>query len=375
MKNKLMIAAAGSGKTTWIVNRALEQTQGRVLITTFTQANAAEVVRKIIELNRAVPEHITVQTWFSFLLQHGVRPYQGKILSDEIRGLLFMSQQSAQYVSEVDTKKHYFSESLKIYSDKLSKFVVKSNAKNQGAVINRLGRIYTHVFVDEVQDLAGNDLEILLLLFASTAEILLVGDPRQVTYQTHPEKLHSKYRHGAVKQFILDKKVDCEIDETTLNRSHRNNKAICQFSSGLYPNLPASEPCDCDKCRKDPPDHVGVFLVKEADLSEYQKIYRPVVLRQQLPAEGEWTYGLSKGLGFDRILIYPTQLILKYLRDGRLQKVKKGKTVDAFDIPKFYVALTRARYSVAIVCDFKKETYLNGLTKWNTLTNIQMQLF
>jgi len=241
--------------------------------------------------------------------------------------------------------------------------------------MERMGRIYSHIFVDEVQDLAGNDLEILLLMFAIGAEVLLVGDPRQVTYQTHPEKLHAKYRHGAIKQFIIDKKAACEIDETTLNRSHRNNFIICQFSSRLYPNLPVSEPCECSKCRNLPTAHAGIFLVRKSDLAEYRKLYRPVTLKQQLPDEGEWSYGMSKGLGFDRVLIYPTQPILKYLKDGKLTKIKKGKTVDAFDIPKFYVALTRARYSVAIICDFEKETYQDGVTKWNTLTYSQTQLF
>ena len=84
---------------------------------------------------------------------------------------------------------------------------------------------------------------------------------------------------------------------------------------------------------------------------------------------------MSKGLGFDRVIIYPTAPIIKYLKDGKLTKISNGKTVNAFDIPKFYVALTRARYSVAIVCDFKFENYQDGLIKWNTLTGTQQTLF
>lgn len=370
-----MIAAAGAGKTTWIVERALEKANDNVLITTYTLANAAEIINKIIKLNRAMPEYITVQTWFSFLLQHGVRPYQGKMVSETIKGMLLVNQQSVLYTSETDTKAHYLTSSQKVYSDKLSKFVVKSNERNNGDVINRIRRIYTHVYIDEIQDLAGHDLDILQLLFETASEILLVGDPRQVTYQTHHEKMHLKYKHGKIKEFIVDKKCNCEIDELTLKKSHRNNLAICQFSSKLYSSLPQSEPCDCDLCRKDPPNHAGIFLVKEIDLPEYNRLYKPVILKQQLASEGEWTYGMSKGLGFDRVLIYPTGPILKYLRDGKLTKTQNGKQKNTFDIAKFYVAITRARYSVAIVCNFKNENYIDGLIKWNTLTSIQQTLF
>jgi DNA helicase II / ATP-dependent DNA helicase PcrA len=81
-KNKLIIAAAGSGKTTHLVKEALSIKEGNVLITTFTEANEQEVRKKILKDRRYIPKHITVQTWFSFLLQHGVRPYQGNLDDD-----------------------------------------------------------------------------------------------------------------------------------------------------------------------------------------------------------------------------------------------------------------------------------------------------
>jgi len=381
-----MIAAAGSGKTTWIVEKALEKKEGQVLITTYTINNAEEIVKKIIALNRSVPAHITVQTWFSFLLQHGVRPYQGALYRNKINGLFLVNQQSgfnsasnSYYAEGSHFKNHYFTKGLKIFSDKLSKFVIRSNEKSDGELIARLSRIYSNFYVDEVQDLAGYDLEILKLLFLSNSDVLLVGDPRQVTYLTHHEKKHSPYQNGDIKRFIEDQRLVCDIDEITLKKSHRNNKQICDFSSRLYPRLPLTEPCGCTHCRENPSEHGGIFLVKEEDVAHYQQIYRPVILRQQLAGEGEWTYGMSKGMGFDRVLIYPTAPIVKYLKDGKLTKIKKvkgkEKIIDAFDITKFYVAITRARYSVAIVCNFKNEEFLEGIKKWNVLRHSQTTLF
>lgn len=49
--NKLMIAAAGSGKTTFLVNEALKINDEKVLITTFTDANENEIRKKFLELN------------------------------------------------------------------------------------------------------------------------------------------------------------------------------------------------------------------------------------------------------------------------------------------------------------------------------------
>jgi DNA helicase-2/ATP-dependent DNA helicase PcrA len=378
-QNKLLIAAAGSGKTTHLANEA-SNSQGNILITTFTRANEEEIKKKIIDLNKCIPSHITVQTWFSFLLQHGIKPYQGTfnnlLYTKKITGLLFAQQQSGwykistgekRYYAESQFEKFYFTENFRIYSDKLSKFVFESNKKSNGGVIDRLSRIYSHIFIDEVQDLAGYDLEIITLLFRSNLNTLLVGDPRQVTYLTHHARKHPSYKDGKIKQFILEKckKYDCKIDEESLKYSHRNNAQICSFSSRLYPNESISQPCSCKKCREYESNHEGIFLVKEDQIQSYKEHYSPVVLRNQKSVSPEWNFGKSKGLGFDRVLIYPTLPIIQYLKNGALEKIVKGKKCPAFDIPNFYVALTRAKYSVGIVYNYKEaETFIDGVQKF-----------
>ena len=87
MSNRLIIAAAGSGKTTYLVNKALGIKDQRVLITTFTETNEREIYKKFIEINGSVPNNITVQTWFSFLIEQGVKPYQSFIFEGEVTGL------------------------------------------------------------------------------------------------------------------------------------------------------------------------------------------------------------------------------------------------------------------------------------------------
>ena len=48
---KLMIAAAGAGKTTFLVTEALKIHDKKVLITTFTDENVREIKKKFIEIN------------------------------------------------------------------------------------------------------------------------------------------------------------------------------------------------------------------------------------------------------------------------------------------------------------------------------------
>ena len=52
-------------------------------------------------------------------------------------------------------------------------------------------KAYQYICIDEIQDLAGYDLEIIKLLFESSSSVLLVGDPRQVTYLTNHSQKHS----------------------------------------------------------------------------------------------------------------------------------------------------------------------------------------
>ena len=108
---------------------------------------------------------------------------------------------------------------MKIYSDKISKFILNTNVKSKNLVFDRISKIFNNIFIDEVQDLAGYDYELLRLLFRLPNSVLLVGDPRQVTYLTHPSQKYKKYSDGKLIDFINDeinkKETICKIDKET----------------------------------------------------------------------------------------------------------------------------------------------------------------
>lgn len=358
--NKLYIASAGAGKTTYLVEEALK-CDGTVLITTYTTENEQEIKDKFIKINDGfIPQNITIQTWFSFLIEHGAKPYQGKLTNKNINGLLLVNQMSAvKYrikgrpitYSKEDVDNYYFSKDYKIYSDKLSNFVVECNILSNGFVIDRISSIYNNIFIDEVQDLAGYDLEIIKQLLKTNSYFKMAGDPRQVTYNTHNSQKYKKYSNGKIEEFLVDecKGLKYEIDLDTLKNSWRNNQPICEIANKLFPKLP-----QCDALNDEITSHDGIFLVKEKNISSYLEVFSPMQLRYSRSTEINndlpvLNFGESKGKTFNRVLIYPTKNMIKWF----LNNTK----IESFIVKcKLYVAITRARYSVGIVCKDNVET-------------------
>ncbi len=363
MSNKLIVAAAGSGKTNYLVDQALEIIDVKVLITTYTEANEAEIRNKIIEKNKFLPSNITVQTWFSFLLQHGVRPYQGYFFDHDIRGMNLVNSPSAQYIAESNITNHYFDKQQRIYSDKISKFLIKCNEASGGKVIDRLSRIYPHIFIDEIQDLAGHDLDFLKMLFNSTINMLLVGDPRQGIYSTSNAARNKKFAKHRILHFFEDSKIGIEKDETSLTINYRSIAAICDLSNKLFPEHVAARSGNAHST-----GHDGIFLVRPRDVDVYLTYCEPLQLRNSRDPKKIienlhpiMNFGESKGLSFDRVLIYPTKPFLEWLKNNTSELASVSRS-------KLYVAITRARYSVAFVYDFKDNEQIVGAIKFDPAT-------
>lgn len=364
MVNRLIIAAAGSGKTTYLVKQALKQSDN-LLITTYTNANEQEIRKKFVELNGCIPHNVTVQTWYSFLLQHGVRPFQGVILDDNINGMILVNQRSGKryegkygpvYYGENDCKKFYFTDEMKMYSDKIAKFVCRCEKDTRGKVSHRISRIYKKVYIDEIQDLAGYDLDIIKSLLQTNSDVIMVGDPRQVTYHTHNEQKYKKYINGNIEEFLINEcsKIECIIDKETLKDSYRNNQSICSYSSMLYEEYGKTGTKQFEST-----GHDGIFLIKPDDVDTYLKEFLPVQLRDKRTVKVNNKYeamnmGESKGLTYPRVLIYPTEAMRSWIKNHSKKLQPKTRS-------QFYVALTRAKYSVGIVFDYDDNLDIDGV--------------
>lgn len=356
IKSKLYVAAAGAGKTTKIIEEVINVKE-KVLILTYTNDNYNQIISRIKNKIGIIPNNIIVMTWYSFLLKDGVLPYQGIIYKKRIEGIHFENKpDEKRYYLKKENISYYINvNNNKIYQDKVSDFSVKVNQLTKGSVINRIFKIYSKIYIDEIQDIVGYDLEFIKLLIERGIELIMFGDPRQVTYSTHNAKKYLKYSNGKIVEFFK-KEIDqskIDIDEKTMNISYRNNDIICGFANKIFPEMPgvsfvkeSSNEIDC------------VNIIEKENVEKYLKEYNPIQLRYSKKTQVNnnftvYNFGESKGLEFDRVLIYPTKDMIGWIKENN----NSSKPLKDNTRSKFYVAVTRAAKSVTFIVskNFKSE--------------------
>ncbi|MCZ4298809.1 UvrD-helicase domain-containing protein [Henriciella marina] len=339
--NRIILAAAGSGKTTTIVSEALDKKESRSALVTFTTKAESELRAKCYEIGGYVPEHVKPITWFTFLLRHFIRPYQRVMIEKRISGLNFVAGRSAKRVSKHKTIQYNTDGAGKVYSDKISEMACTIINKTKGASLKRAEQIFDRIYIDEVQDLAAYDLDFIELLLGSSIEIVLVGDHRQATYKTNQSARNKQHSGTNIisKLTCWEKTYGASI--TIHNHSYRCVQPICDFADLFFPD---AEPTISRNTHQT--DHDGIFIVQEKDVGHYISRYRPQLLRYDkrtvINGAPVYNFGQCKGMTFNRVLIYPHGPLKKYLRTGKLGDAGKS-------VAKQYVAVTRARQSAAFV--------------------------
>lgn len=351
--NRAVIAAAGTGKTELILEEALGPGERRVLVTTFTDENQRHIRARLQQRLGVIPSSIDVMGWFTFLINQAARPYQSAVTSEVGRlGALNFVGKAPRHVAKTNSA-FYLDRNNDIYRDRVSDFVCQANELSDGLVIARLENVYSHVLIDEFQDLGGYDLDFVESLFRSNIDVTVAGDLRQHTYSTNANQRNKKYRGEGLLDWLKERSDLCDLE--VWNESGRCCQPICDFADQLFPDfLPTAS------ANKEAAEHSGVFIVRPEDVPAYVDRWNPQVLRHQrksrtmgLPA---MNFGVSKGRTFDRVLIFPTGPMLNYLRAGDLSKLK--------DKSRFYVAVTRARHSVAFVTEVPKEGFSVAAEVW-----------
>lgn len=378
MNNKIVIACAGAGKTHRIVNEAIESGE-KTLIITYTINNQKEIYEKYKQLGGRDFINFKVKGLFTFILEDIIRPYQNIVFEKRIESLIFNEADPHRKNNRAipgrkekfengDINPLYYltSDGNKIHSTYIAKLGAYIIKKTKGAPIKRLEEIYKNIYFDEVQDLVGWDYEIINSISKSKKiSLCCVGDFRQTIYQTAITTKKPISTSEKIK-FFNDKK----FSEENISKSRRCISDICKVSDivhdgmGFEPTTSTVEIIDLEILK-----HTGVFVIKDSDVNTYIEKFKPVILRSNLDGGKKYnidnltkiTYGKSKGLGFDRTLIIPTKNYIDFIC-GNKKAFDKQKTESSKN--KLYVALTRARYSVAIVLpDIIPETC--ELTIWN----------
>lgn len=342
MTTEVQIAVAGSGKTEEIVKRIKAQgSETSSLALTFTVNGQREIISRS---KSSAPNNHETFGWFAFLVRHIVRPYLPAVFPDiHANGLCFVQSES-DIPRYRGGWKHYFNDAHQPYSVRLAVLAKNILKATNQAPIRRLEGIYDVIYIDECQDLVGNDLEILEALMNSSIQIFVTGDVRQSVLKTSKsDRLNRQFNGVQQVNWFREMEVKGLCGVTYADVTSRFNQTIATFSDLIHdPELVFPSTVSCQNKTT---GHDGVFLVDQEEIAEYVAQWQPTILwymrsKKQLPVAELMTYGVSKGITRDRIIILATGPVEKWL--------KSKETLKTDSASGFYVAATRARFSVAI---------------------------
>ena len=218
-------------------------------------------------------------------------------------------------------------------------------------------RLYDRIFIDEVQDLCGYDLEVLRLLMSSSVRLEMVGDIRQAILATNErERKNKPYMYMQIWHWFRKEEKAGRLQITQRNQTWRCAPAIASLADSLFDDQWGFRPTE--SLNKRTTDHDGIFLVKPEHAMSYVKQFAPLALRNTAASAKDvdlafTNFGEAKGLSSERVLIYPTGPITKL--------ITHCKALEPQQAARFYVAVTRAEQSVAIVLQHGGDS---GLTYW-----------
>lgn len=252
MNNKVVFAAAGNGKTYSICKQAkdiVEKQNGCVLLISYTNEGIHSLEKEYRKQNDGIlNEKIIIKSWYSFVLSEFIKPYQcllhlkEKVYKNEsdfdvpenyVSSIAFYSGEPPCWFGQKHIQ-YYINSAGDVYPDRTSEFACLCNSHADGKAISRIENIYTNIFIDELQDYAGWDLELIKLLFESKASVTCVGDYKQATYRTNNSLKNRAYRDEKIRDFfcLLEKRGICKVsyDKTT----RRFNQEICNYINSIY---------------------------------------------------------------------------------------------------------------------------------------------
>jgi len=333
MDKRVIFAVAGSGKTTHLISKL--NLNKRALIITYTENNHQHLRTSIIKTFGTIPPNITLMTYFAFLHGFCFRPYMQNEMNT--RGLNFRRPPQRNY--SLTERKRYRDPSGRLYHSRLAKLIEVEGLLP--AVRARIERFYDAVYVDEVQDFAGHDFNLLLEVSAANTEMLFVGDFYQHTFDTSRDgSVNSTLHNDITKYEKRFTKAKINVDNETLSKSWRCGTTVCDFISAHLQIKIAS--------------HTGgVTQIIKVDSQEFADRLHGDCSIVKLFQEQHYKYGCysqnwgaSKGQDHyeDVCIVLGVKAWKQYL-DGKLHEAV------AQTRNKLYVAFSRARGEVYIAPD------------------------
>jgi len=342
MPNFLTLAVAGARKTQGLVDHCRTLPSGyQAALLTFTQTNQQEVKSRLAY--QAGHAAVDVMGWYTFLIRHFAQPFlRFKFPKERVGGFDFEGRPNML----AQGKNRFMNPKNEIYACELGRLAFEL-LEATPALLCRLECIYDEILIDEVQDLAGYDWDILQALLQSNIQIRMVGDVRQAVLSTNPRgQKNKKFSYAASLEWFLQREAEGHLNIKYAETTYRCRQEIAAFSDSIFganwgfPKTISENNCETD--------HDGVYLVRTEHVYEYFARYNPQCLRNSktsakhldLPFQN---FKAVKGATYERVLIAPTQNIEKF--------IKKETPLESTAATAFYVAVTRAKQSLAIIVD------------------------
>lgn len=342
MDKRVMFAAAGSGKTTYIVENLTKEK--RTLIVTYTNSNYENLHKKITHKFDGVwPDNVVLMTYFSFLFKFCYKPFLADIV--HAKGILYESNPNMK-VSQTSPL-YYMTGGRYLYSNRLSLLLQKKHVVE--LIKERIKKYFDEFIIDEIQDIAGRDFSFLEDLMTSDINILLVGDFYQHTFNTS--------RDGNVNKNLFEDKNSYEqrfevkgvcCDSDTLKSSWRCSKNTCDFvreniGIEIYSNRPNT-------------DVTTIEFVSDVD-SVKDLLNNPEIIKLHYQNSSKFgihhkNWGDTKGEDhYDDVCVLLNKTTMSKFKVGKLKELPQSTK------NKLYVAITRARGNVYLV----EEKLVNSL--------------
>lgn len=326
----LMLAVAGSGKTTYLIS--LLNLEQRFLLITYTRNNYEHLKRSVIRKFGFFPENIKVLKYFQFVYSFCYKPFCG--LDKRASGICF-KQPPEQTRYRPGTDVFYRTGSGRLYHNRIAHYC---NAQCVEAIKARLDKYYDYLLLDEVQDFAGHDFNLLLSILPDYCETVCVGDFFQHTYET---SLDGNVNHGlydVYKRYLKRwKDAGVAVDTETLSKTHRCSAEVCSFVNCLGIEIESTGVAS---------GHVYI-LNKEDDINEILangRIPKLFLEKSNQFKCASMNWGASKGIdSFNDVCVVLNKTTQALFEKGKLNELN-SKTKN-----KLYVACTRAHRHLYIM--------------------------
>ena len=344
MDKTLILAVAGAGKTTEIINNIKKD--DKTLIITYTENNYNILKNNIIKKFKGIPDNIKIYTYFTFLYRFCFLPLKKGF---KVKGLDFNSNPN-KYIKAKDINYYYNRVSKKMYHNRLAKICSDYFIDD---IIKRIEKYFNFIYIDEIQDFASHDFNLLLNLIKTNCNILLVGDFYQHTFDTSRDGNVNSNLYNDYDNYINKiKNSDSNIKVDTINflKSKRCSKQVCEFITE-YLKIKIESYNNHDSIIREIDDENTIEKIANDD--NIVKLFYQNSKKYDMKNKDNW--GNSKGNTYINTCVV--------LNKNSYEKYKKHKLneLPSSTKNKLYVALSRATNDVYII----NEKYLDKYKKIN----------